>query len=144
MAWCTQSLAIAFSQNVQSVSLIEIGWMSGLNYPQVIAVWTWHCSLSHCCLKQTTKECLLISYLNFISDLVRWVVSTQDVDSVSHTHSPSIEPSTLKWPLTLPHTSLWTKTVDLDEKRVQLEFVELFWNSCQMTMKIHKSTFLPC
>lgn len=57
------------------------------------------------------------SYLNFISDLVRWIVSTQDVDSVSHTHGSSIETSTLKWPLTLPHTRLWTKTVDLDQEK---------------------------
>lgn len=61
------------------------------------------------------------AYLNFISDLVRWIVSTQDVDSVSHTHCSSIEPSTLKWPFTLPHTGLWTKTVDLEGKKAYFE-----------------------
>lgn len=60
------------------------------------------------------------AYLNIIGDLIGWIVSAQDVDSVFSTHCSSIEPCTLKWPLTFPFTGLWTKTVDLSGKAAYL------------------------
>lgn len=52
-------------------------------------------------------------YLDFIGDLVRRIVSAQDVNPVSHPHCSCVEAGALKWPLTFPHTCLRTKTIDL-------------------------------
>ena len=58
---------------------------------------------------------VLCYHLNIICDLVRGVVSTQDVNSVPCTHCPGIEPGTLKRAFALPDTRLWTETVDLQQ-----------------------------
>lgn len=65
------------------------------------------------------------SCLNFVSDLIRWIVSTQDVDSVSHAHCSGVEAGTLEWPFTLPYRGLWTKTVYLYGKKTHLLFKHL-------------------
>lgn len=57
------------------------------------------------------------SYLDFIGDLVRWIVSAQYVNPVSYPHCSCVEASALEWPLTFPHTCLWTKTIDLALRR---------------------------
>lgn len=59
-----------------------------------------------------------LPYLNLISNLIRRVIPTQDVDSVSHTNSTCVEASTLKRPLSFPHTGIRTKTVHLDGETV--------------------------
>lgn len=102
------------------------------------------------------KNVSFLSYLNLISDLIRWIVSAQNVDSISHGHCSSIEPSTFKWPFTLPHTGLWTKTVDLKGKKrhtftqvqsisqQKLSFLILILSNCNgMTDKLrHGSLYM--
>lgn len=56
-------------------------------------------------------------YLDFIGDLVRWIVSAQDVNPVSHPHCSGVETGALEWPLTFPHTRLRAKTIDLSRRK---------------------------